>query len=194
MSRPVREWRPIGKDQWDKEYASGDWDYLRDLDELAHYSIIVGYFAELKPGGSVLDVGCGEGSLKDRLALIGYERYLGIDISEAAIELARSKCVEGETFLVADAAKFKPDASFDVVIFNECLNYFKSPIDLLHAYSHHVNPNGFFLISMWGSSGNDLIWREIQAVGPSIDRVRVENAKGTVWNIAVVPPLSPPGS
>ena len=71
--------------RWEREYASGRWSYLGGVDELAHYSVIVGYYAFLKPGGSVLDVGCGEGILQTRLSPHGYCRYLGIDFAAGAI-------------------------------------------------------------------------------------------------------------
>jgi hypothetical protein len=48
--------------RWEREYASGRWSYLGNIDELAHYSVIVGYYAFLKPGGSVLDVGWAKGT------------------------------------------------------------------------------------------------------------------------------------
>jgi hypothetical protein len=38
--------------RWEREYASGRWSYLGNIDELAHYSVIVGYYAFLKPAGA----------------------------------------------------------------------------------------------------------------------------------------------
>src|SRR5690348_2798439 len=47
--------------QWEAEYQNGRWEYMKNLEELARYSIIVGYVDYLKKGGAILDVGCGEG-------------------------------------------------------------------------------------------------------------------------------------
>jgi SAM-dependent methyltransferase len=72
--------------------------------------------AELQPGSSVLDLGCGCGvPVARRLAQEGH-RVTGIDISERQIERARS-LVPGATFRVADMAhrNFEP-ASFDAVV------------------------------------------------------------------------------
>ena len=61
------------------------------LDELARYSVIAGYLHHLRAGGSVLDVGSGEGLLADHLRPLGYSRYHGIDLSEAAIAQAAGR-------------------------------------------------------------------------------------------------------
>ncbi|HEY2662863.1 MAG TPA: hypothetical protein VGI47_00885 [Candidatus Binataceae bacterium] len=57
---------------WEKEYASGQWSYMKGVDDLARYSLIVGYYDFFKAGGSILDLGCGEGILQQKLAGCGY--------------------------------------------------------------------------------------------------------------------------
>lgn len=80
---------------------------------------VVPTFAEhfgLKPGDSILDVGCAKGfMLHDFAQLIPGIEVAGIDISQYAIDHAIDDVVD---FLqVADAASLPyPDASFDVVI------------------------------------------------------------------------------
>src|ERR671915_311901 len=58
---------PVPEAQWDSEYAAGDWDYLSDLEQAARFSVIAGHIQVLKPGASILDVGCGKGTLRERL-------------------------------------------------------------------------------------------------------------------------------
>lgn len=74
----------------------------------------------------ILDLGCGDGTVGLFLDGLGY-RYLGIDISKAAIVRARQRCAEagaGVKFEVANA--LEPDTlpanGFDVVIDCYCYN------------------------------------------------------------------------
>src|SRR5262245_50731925 len=68
---------------WESQYRNRYWDFLTGLEEVPHYSVIAGYLRFLKPGGSVLDVGCGEGILQTCFGSGAYSRYVGIDWSEA---------------------------------------------------------------------------------------------------------------
>ena len=61
---------------------------LKEIGELAHYSAIVGYCYYLNKSGTILDIGCGEGILQERLRSLNYSRYVGVDISAKAIRRA----------------------------------------------------------------------------------------------------------
>ena len=80
----------------------------------------------LPPETRILDVGCGDGTVGLFLAGLGY-RYLGIDISEAAIERARQRSSEAGSdagFRVANA--LDPDTlpahGFDIVLDCYCFH------------------------------------------------------------------------
>jgi SAM-dependent methyltransferase len=75
---------------------------------------------------SIVEFGCGEGFVAGHLISRGYD-YLGLDISESAIEKAREHTgTEGRnTFIVADILSDLdriPDASFDIAIDNQCFH------------------------------------------------------------------------
>ncbi|MCL2541994.1 MAG: methyltransferase domain-containing protein [Nocardioidaceae bacterium] len=129
----VRRWEagrgdvPKPKEAWNEQYAAGGWDYLSGIGELSHYSVIVGYAQHLRPGGSVLDVGCGSGVLHDRLRAVGYAHYTGVDISDEAVAALRRHDWADAEFVVADADGFEPGRSYDVVVLNESLTYFPDP-------------------------------------------------------------------
>jgi 2-polyprenyl-3-methyl-5-hydroxy-6-metoxy-1,4-benzoquinol methylase len=75
---------------WDAQYAGGRGDFLGQLPELSRYSALVGYVCHLNPGGVVLDAGCGQGVLLHRLPDSAYSNYVGIDLAESAIAVARA--------------------------------------------------------------------------------------------------------
>jgi 2-polyprenyl-3-methyl-5-hydroxy-6-metoxy-1,4-benzoquinol methylase len=68
LTRGVRKALGVDREsRWNREYTEGGWDWLRNIDELAHHCVLAGYVSYLKPGGSVLDVGCGEGVFQEQL-------------------------------------------------------------------------------------------------------------------------------
>ena len=66
----------VTKEVWESQYLNGDWIYLRQLEQLARYSVIVGYRQYFKHGCSILDVGCGEGILQEKLSAHGYSGHI----------------------------------------------------------------------------------------------------------------------
>ncbi|MDP8943840.1 MAG: class I SAM-dependent methyltransferase [Actinomycetota bacterium] len=67
------------------------------------------------PGGSTLDVGCGEGRVARHLAARGH-RVTGIDASPTLLRLAREAQPEGRYELADAAAMPFPDATFDLAV------------------------------------------------------------------------------
>jgi hypothetical protein len=50
---------PVPPEVWDAQYRRGKWHYLGGHEELARYSVLVGYVQYFAAGGAVLDVSCG---------------------------------------------------------------------------------------------------------------------------------------
>lgn len=69
----------------------------------------------LVPGMRVLDVGCGPGRHALALAELGLE-VVGVDISQAFVDLAAAAAPVGTTFLRADARALTFDSEFDAAI------------------------------------------------------------------------------
>jgi len=150
------------------------------------YSLIVGYTHFLKKGGSILDVGCGEGILYERLCKGHYSRYLGIDVSTVAIGRVSDKNDEKHQFVAARIEDFRTDEKFDVIIFNECLYYMEEPLKTLRHYEGFLSKNGLFIVSMNKATETWKIWKQIEKHYSIRDVVSVSNAKGVCWIIKVL--------
>jgi 2-polyprenyl-3-methyl-5-hydroxy-6-metoxy-1,4-benzoquinol methylase len=174
---------------WDDEYGSGRWSYLKGLGELGRYSIIVGYCGFFKPGGTVLDVGCGEGILQQRLALSGYRRYLGTDLSEAALAKAMHRVDARTEFRLGNIEAFTPEGKFDIIVFNEMLYYCADPAAVIRQLSCCLEPDGVMIASIYTAPVRRRalqIWRMIEDIGEIIDSITVVNQEA--WTIKVFQP------
>lgn len=185
--RPYRK-PDIPQNQWEQEYRDGSWSHLQNARELAHYSVIIGYCMHYRPGGSLLDVGCGEGVLQRRLRALGYSHYLGIDRSEEAIARAQVEQDARTEFRCADAEAYKPQDTFDVIIFNEVLYYLKDPVDVVRRVARALNPDGIAIISMLRWTSSRRIWRSLERSMPIEDGVTVTHCGVGSWDVKVIRP------
>lgn len=175
----------------DAEYREGVWDYLSGLDELSRFSVIVGYCHYLAPRGSILEVGCGAGTLQGRLNPAEYSRYVGIDISTEAIRRAKARETDQTTFVAADAATYVPAGPFDLIVFNESLEYFADPTSVVARYDTFLTERGRHIVSMFvglDTARTSRIWRRLDRRYRIETQTRVMNGEGFVWIIKVLLP------
>ena len=140
------------QNMWEREYADGRWNYLSSSEQLPRYSVIEGWRNYYKPDGRVLDIGCGEGIVLSQSELKSQIHYLGVDVSQAAINKAKQKirnplcqsfiCCKIEDFNMMDAE------GFDLIIFNEVLYYLPNYLDILYKFQSYLKPGGMFLVSI----------------------------------------------
>jgi ubiquinone/menaquinone biosynthesis C-methylase UbiE len=102
----------------------------------------------LRPGGSVVDVGCGAGeALIDLAALVAPGgRVIGTDLSATMIDASRETLrhagIDAELH-VADAASLPlPDASVDAARAERLLQHVDDPIAVLHELKRVTRPGG----------------------------------------------------
>jgi 2-polyprenyl-3-methyl-5-hydroxy-6-metoxy-1,4-benzoquinol methylase len=159
---------------WEAQYAGGRWDFLAQLSELARFSILAGYICHLKPGGAVLDTGCGQGVLLRRLPSSCYSKYVGIDVSGSAISAAQKQQIERSTFLTADCEEYSPAEHFDVIVFNEVLCCLRDPLRTVERYTRSLNSGGLLLVSMCTAARGSatILWR-LKTAYATVDEVRV---------------------
>lgn len=186
-ARAVRRLFRIDRERrWNAEYAAGGWSRLGNLDELAHHSVLAGYQRKLKPGGSVLDVGCGEGLLRQQLG-DACGLYLGIDFAEP-IRLATVHATEHTRFMVADMHEFTTTERFDAIVFDESLYYYHDQVTGLRRYTAMLAPHGVLLVSMHRTARTAVVWAQIAQAFESLDEVEVTNRNGVAWTVKALVP------
>jgi len=175
---------------WEAQYASGRWDFLAELSELARFSVLAGYICHLKPGGTVLDTGCGQGVLLRRLPVSCYSRYVGIDVSDSAIAVAREHPNERSTFLVADCEEYSPAEHFDVIVFNEVLCCLRDPLRTVERYARSLNPGGLLLVSLCTAArGSATVLGQLKRAYATVDEVRVvHSGRKVTWACTALRP------
>lgn len=181
--RPQR----VSAETWDQEYRSGQWDYLRRMDSLAGLISILGYCQYLNPA-SILDVGCGEGLLAEKLKVLPYSSYLGIDVSREAIASATTRLGDVRSrFAVADAASFQEDTRFDVIIFNQSLYYLTDPARVMMHYRGLLSPQGRIIVSMVHNARTRAAWPLVESVLRVEDAMTITQGKGQVTTKVLLP-------
>lgn len=84
----------------------------------------------VKPGASVLDIGCGEGTTLKFLQEKANVRGLGLDISAEAVAMAKQKGIDARK-ADASAPDFSVDSDYDHIIISEVLEHIPNPEELL---------------------------------------------------------------
>ena len=185
----VTGYRPqhVTPEAWDREYCDGQWEYLRKMDSLAGLVSILGYCQFLNPA-SILDAGCGEGLLAEKLKILPYKSYLGMDVSKEAIALATKRLGDDRSrFTVADAWAFEPCERFDIIVFNQSLYYLTDPAGILKKYRGLLNPGGRIIVSMVDNARTRSVWRLIDPVFNIEDAMTTIQGKGTVVTKVIRP-------
>jgi SAM-dependent methyltransferase len=121
--------------------------YLRTMDHVRRYG-----------SRTALDVGCGSGPYELGLAEAGVGRVVGVDFSEAMIDLARARAAEYPDkrdrfeFVCADFMEYEPTETFDVVIAMGLFDYIRDPVPVLRKMARLTNHSvvaSFPSISVW---------------------------------------------
>lgn len=95
-----------------------------------------------RPGEKILDLGCGDGILSERIIALGTS-VVGVDSSAEMIEAARKRGVDGR---LMDAAKLSFYHEFDAVFSNAALHWVKhDPDAVIAGVRRALKPGGRFV-------------------------------------------------
>ena len=146
----------VKKRLWDKDFSSGKWNFIDDTAGDCIYP----HLEKHAQGGDILDLGCGPGNTANELANGAYRSYIGVDISEVALEKAAKRTRENgradkNSFVSSDFLGYTPTRDFDVILFRESLYHvpYGQILPILEKYSKHLQKNGVFIVRLY--AGDD---------------------------------------
>lgn len=99
-----------------------------------------------RPGERVLDVGCGDGALTEKLMEAGC-RVVAIDTSVAQVHAARERGLDAR---VADVAALDFEGEFDAAFSNAVLHWIRDPDAALAAIHRALVPGGRLVAELGG--------------------------------------------
>jgi SAM-dependent methyltransferase len=142
----------IKKKLWDRDFSSGKWDFIDNTAGDCVYPFLEKYANH----GDILDLGCGPGNTANELNSAAYKTYVGVDISEAALEKAVRRTKENgrtdkNSFVVSDFLGYAPSQDFDIILFRESLYHvpYGQVKPILDKYSKHLKPGGVFIVRLY---------------------------------------------
>jgi SAM-dependent methyltransferase len=142
----------IKKKLWDRDFSSGKWDFIDNTAGDCVYPFLEKYANH----GNILDLGCGPGNTANELNSAAYKTYVGVDISEAALEKAVRRTKENgradkNSFVVSDFLGYAPTQDFDIILFRESLYHvpYGQVKPILDKYSKHLKTGGVFIVRLY---------------------------------------------
>jgi 2-polyprenyl-3-methyl-5-hydroxy-6-metoxy-1,4-benzoquinol methylase len=184
------DWENYSAEEWNRQHSSSMWKYLAGLEQVPRYAMIEGWRHRLKPSGRVLDLGCGEGVLLQQISPSAKVNYLGVDLSQVAIDAAKSKIRDSsiERFVCADLTTFDASvgSAFDVIVFNEVLCYVSDPVATINRYRTVLARDGLVIVSVFHEN-----WKTWKVVDKSLASKRLQttliqdSASGKAWHLGL---------
>ncbi len=152
---------------WDQEFTTGHWDFIDNTMGDCVYP----YLERYTRNGRLLDLGCGPGNTANELAASAYQAYVGVDISEAALQKGRKRSETSgrggkNRFELGDFISYAPSQPFDVILFRESMYHvpLKQVKSMLLRYSNYLTDGGVFVVRMVTSRSNGTDNRRLKSM------------------------------
>ena len=126
------------------------------------------------PGQRILDLGCGDGALTEKLAATG-ATVVGVDASEAQVAAARARGLDA---WVMDGQALGFDGEFDGVLSNAALHWMLRPDAVIDGVWRALRPGGRFVAEMGGAGNVTKITRALVA---ALDRRGIDGRAALPW-------------
>jgi SAM-dependent methyltransferase len=182
---------PTVRDVWDAEASRFDEEADHGLLDPAVRSAWADLLQQYVPRGStILDLGCGTGSLSVLLAELGHS-VTGVDLSPRMVEVARAKAARHGVdvpFMVGDAAVPPVTSRYDVVLARHVVWALPDPSAALGRWRSLLRDGGRFVLieGLWGT-GAGLSAAALQAlVEPTLKQIEVRDLPDpALWGRAI---------
>lgn len=178
----------------DQKDHSDQWMNLMSLRSVAGDA---GYIAKMvEPGMSILDVGCGSGTITVGLGELAHDgKVVGLDRSEKRFEVARSLAMEAGvdnvTFQAGDAYELPfDDESFDIVHENAMLMHMANPDRVIGEMNRVLKPGGYIALRdlyISGAAYYGSVACPIEGGQPRVNAAIVESQRNSDsdWDVGI---------
>jgi ubiquinone/menaquinone biosynthesis C-methylase UbiE len=125
------------------ETIAGEYDHWKEKSSY-YYELLAGIYREfVPPGATVLEIGCGTGTL---LHSLSPRRGVGVDLSPAMVDIAVSKH-PALTFLVADAENLDLGETFEFVIVPDVIEHLSDVGAMFRSVRRHCGQGSRVIVT-----------------------------------------------
>jgi len=132
---------PVSGQHWDPDRYACNARFVADLGEP-----VVDLLAP-QPGERILDLGCGDGALTERLVALG-AAVVGVDASDDQVAAARGRGLDAR---VMDGARLSFADEFDAVFSNAAMHWMRDLAAVAAGVKRALRPGGRFVGEMGGA-------------------------------------------
>lgn len=100
-----------------------------------------------RSGGTLLEIGCGNGRYLRRLRDLGWKNLQGVELVPRAAAAGRSLGFEVQEASVEEALKTYPDGHFDVIVSSMVIEHLRNPFETARVIANKLKPGGELLFS-----------------------------------------------
>jgi len=173
----------------EKRFNNYNFKFLEGYDNIYLYSAISSFINHQNNKPSILDIGCGTGTLLKKIDINNISFYKGIDISSIAIKQAFKLENTKVSFEKADMMTFQTQVKFNIIIFCESLYYLRddNQIDIIiEKYDNFLANNGIVIISCFYKANYSIIFEKYNHHYFSLDDIKVSKSKDKLkWYIGI---------
>lgn len=173
------------KEHWENIYST------KALNEVSWYqptpetSLSITKEINIDKDAAIIDVGGGDSFLVDHLLKAGYTNITVLDISEKAIERAKTRLgndAKKVKWIYADAAKFNPEQQYDLWHDRAAFHFLNESSEIEHyvnAVHNNLSENGNLVIGTFAKDG------PLKCSGISISQYNAEDLDNTFTELTL---------